>query len=145
MGVVTFDYAVWSARYPKLAASVSPALADMYFAEAQLYVDNTPSTFITDPVALALILNMTVAHIATLESLQQGPESSPLIGPITTATEGSVTVSTTLTAPPGSRQWWIQTQYGMAAWAAMAPWARFLYVPGPVPNMDPYGRLYGQG
>ena len=47
-GVVAFDYAGWSARYPELASSVGAPLAQQYFNEAQLYCDNTATSPVID-------------------------------------------------------------------------------------------------
>lgn len=147
-GGVVFSYQTWSTRYPELAASVAAPLAAAYFVEAQLYCDNTPCTQIptTDaggnPV-LATLLNMMVAHIAALNAPIGGVASSPLVGRISSATEGSVTVQTDNQYPPGSVQWYQQTKYGAAFWRASGPYRRFQYAKGPRRNMDPYNPLRG--
>lgn len=120
MGVaVAFSYSVWQARYPELSAWVSPALGAAYFAEAGLYLDNTGCGPISVPTTQLLIMNMITAHIAALNAPVLEGESQSLVGRISGATEGSVSVQTDLQVP-GSAAWWAQTKYGLAAWQALA-------------------------
>lgn len=139
MTQVVFDYAgTWSIRYPELAAFVSSDLAQLYFNEACLYVDNGDCSRIQDIPTRTMLLNMVTAHIAALNAPLNGQPSSPLVGRISSATEGSVSVSTDYAAP-GSAAWWSQSKYGAAAYAAMAPYRTFRYAPRPVPYPMPYG------
>lgn len=133
-GVVTFDYGVWATRYPEFVPNVSLQLAQLYFAEATLYVDNTGSGPIQNAGQLAAILNMVTAHIAALN--QAG--SSPLVGRISDASEGSVHVAVAYDAAVGSQAWYAQTKYGAAAWQAMAAFRRFNYLPAGRPGSFPY-------
>lgn len=130
MASVAFDYSLWSLRYPELAGSVKAALATMYFSEATLFLDNSDNSRVTDLVQRAMLLNMLVAHIAALNAPMNGQPSAPLVGRIASATEGSVTVAATMDLPPGSAQWFAQTKYGAAFWAATAVYRTMLYVPG---------------
>jgi hypothetical protein len=130
-------------RYPELAASVPQPLAQQYFAEATLYCDNTPCSIVTDLTMRTMLLNMVTAHIAALNAPLNGQASSPLVGRINSATEGSVSVGTQLDMPPGSAQWFAQTKYGLAYWQATAQFRTMRYVPGPVPVTNPWGFRYG--
>lgn len=143
-GVVVFDYSVWSTRYPELAPYVTQALAQQYFYEATLYCDNTPCSIITDLVMRAMLLNMVTAHIAALNAPIGNQTSSTLVGRISSATEGSVSVQTQFDVPPGSAQWYAQTKYGAAYWQATAQFRSMLYVPGPVPVANPWGGRFGR-
>lgn len=140
MGVVVFDYARWSGRYPELAGFIAEPTAELYFAEAQLYCDNTECSPIRDanPGGVReLLLNMVTAHIAALNAPLNGNPSSPLVGRISNATEGSVTVAAELNLEPGSSQWFAQSKYGLAFWQATRRYrsARYVAVPGQV---NPY-------
>lgn len=139
-GIVTFSYADWSARYPELAASVTAQTAQLYFNEAQLYCDNTPTSLITDTSQggeREMLLNMVTAHIAALNAPLNGQPSSPLVGRISNATQGSVSVQTDFQVP-GSAAWFAQTKYGAAYWQATTKYRSMLYVRGPVPIANPF-------
>lgn len=141
MGVVAFDYGAWAARYPELAASVSQPQAQGYWNEAGLYLDNTASSLVTDDSVggqRATLLNMVTAHIAQLNAYQNGQAASPLVGRISSATEGSVTVQASMDAQPGSAAWWQQTKYGAAYWAATSHYRTARYRPGPQRQFNSY-------
>lgn len=140
--IVVFDYQRWAARYPELASSVSENLASMYFDEATIYCDNTPASPVCDVKQRAVFLNMLTAHIAKLNAKIKGEEASPLVGHITDATQGSVSVSVALDIPPGTAQWYAQTTYGFAYWTATAQFRQGFYVPGPEYIADPYAGIY---
>jgi hypothetical protein len=137
-GVVIFDYGSWATRYPELAAWVSPSLAQLYFNEAALYCDNTPTSIIQDLTIRAMLLNMVTAHIARLNAALNGQASSPIVGRISNATEGSVNVTAELNLPAGSAQWFAQTKYGASYWQATAIYRSMRYVPGRRPIANPW-------
>lgn len=119
MAVAVFDYVAWLLRYPEFG-SVPQQLATMYFGEAGLYLSNTDQSPVQNVNQRLTFLNMLTAHIAALNAPINGQPSSPLVGRITSATEGSVTVQATMDYPPGSPQWFGQTKYGSAFWQATA-------------------------
>ncbi|MDR3534021.1 MAG: DUF4054 domain-containing protein [Rhodopila sp.] len=140
-GTVAFDYAFWQAQYPQLAASVPPAQALGFWAQAGLYLDNTGCSPIVDATPYgkrAIILYMITSHIAALFATINGNAPSPLVGRINSASEGSVSVQTDVGDLPGSAQWFAQTPYGFAAWQAMAPYRTALYI---APPQQPLGWL----
>lgn len=132
-----FNYDNWVALFPNLSG-VSEAQATLYFNNfAVLYVRNDGEGPICDPVMQAGLLNLTVAHIATILSSQtngvpttggaSGP--SPLVGRISAATEGTVNVSTEMPDQQPSAAWWNQSIYGAAVWVALKPFRTFRYLP----------------
>lgn len=130
---VVFDYVLWAARYPELAGSVGSDLATLFFAEACLYLDNTPGSLVTDATPggrRALILNMLTAHVAALNAPINGQASSALVGRIASATEGSVSVTADMGAVSPNAAWYLQTKYGAAAWTALAGKRTMRYFPG---------------
>ena len=129
-GVVSFDYTAWAMRYPELSASVAQPLAQLYFNEATLYLNNTGASVVRDLCTRATLLNMLTAHIAALNAPLNGQASSPLVGRIATASEGSVSVGTDLQVP-GSAAWAAQTKYGLAWWQATLPYRSARYIRGP--------------
>lgn len=128
MGVVTFRYDLWQFQYPELA-QVPEGTASAYFEEATLFLDNSEFSVVRDVGKRALMLGMLVAHIAKLRYPLNGEAPSTLVGRISNASEGSVSVATDMTVP-GSAEWYAQTQYGMSYWAASAPYRTMRYVPG---------------
>jgi len=136
VGIVTFDYAAWKARYPTLAEFTPETVAVEMFNEATLYCDNTdrsrvpyaPPTVTTR----ATLLNMLVAHIAALGD----PARAGIVGRISSAGQGGVNVSTELQAP-GTAAWFAQTQYGLNFWQASAAYRMAQYAPGPQPFYQP--------
>lgn len=138
-GVVTFSYPRWAARYPEFSG-VSEATAQAYFDEAGLYCDNTPCSIVADLGERAILLNMVTAHIASLNApVSAGGSGSSLVGRISSASEGSVSVQAQMDLSPGSAQWYGQTKYGIAYWQATAKYRTMTYVPGPVPPVNPWG------
>jgi hypothetical protein len=133
MAVVAFDYNTWITRFPEFTTTPNIAtLAPLMFAEASLYVSNTDASPVTDLGVRALILNLVTAHLVFI-NYGAGPNGpSSLVGRISSATEGSVSVNTAYAeAKPGSRAWFDQTKYGAQAYAALGPYRRFRYVPQP--------------
>lgn len=139
-GIVEFNYGSWVARYPDLGACVGTELADSYFVEAGLYLNNTPCSVVRDLAQRSLLLGMLVAHIAALNANLNGQPSSPIVGRISSATEGSVSVQAQFDMPPGSAQWFAQTKYGAAFWQASAQFRTMRYIPSPARVVDPYAR-----
>jgi hypothetical protein len=150
-GVVVFDYTAWTQRYPEFAA-VDATTAGLYFTEATLYCDNTPCSPVRDLNQRALFLNMLTAHVAKLAAMAAASKggSGALVGPISSASEGSVSVSVTpLSATnqsPGA-DWFFQTPYGAAFWQASAGFRTARYHRGRQPylGVGPYSyqRVWG--
>lgn len=129
-GAAVFVYPTWALRFPELASSVGEPLAAMYWAEATDQLDPSASSVVQDVGRRTRILNLLTAHIAKLNAPIGGQEASDLVGRISSASEGSVSVSTELNVP-GSASWFAQTRYGIEAWQALAPFRTARYVPGP--------------
>lgn len=140
--VVAFDYAAWVARYPEFAA-VSQDTATGYFGEASIYHANDGGGPVKDPAVQRALLNMVTAHIAARYSQSQGSptpgaaqDASSIVGRISSASEGSVSVQTENSYPPGSAQWWQQTKYGSDYWNATKAYRTMRYRASPRPVVD---------
>jgi hypothetical protein len=136
-GVATFSFDDWLARYPEFQDVVSKATATAMFAEATLYLAADASSPVADVGQRTVILGMITAHIAALSQRD-------LVGRISNASEGTVSVQTDMGPPSGSAAWWQQTRSGASAWQALAGLRTMHYLPGPAvrPRGWPYG-LYG--
>jgi len=130
MGAVTFDYTKFITRY-QVFAGMDPETAQAYFDEATLYCANRLDV-VSDPDKLLMLLNMLTAHIAALNDpnfgLTDGASSiGRPPGRVSQATEGSVSVSFENQYEPGTAQWYQQTTYGSAYWAATKIYRTFQY------------------
>jgi hypothetical protein len=134
---VVFEYQSWAFLFPELATSVSPGQAAGYFARAELIVGNSSRSRIQDIPTRTMILYLATAHIATMNATVNGQAPSQLVGRISSATEGSVSVSTEMNAP-GSAGWWATSRYGYEAYSAMAPYRTFHYAAHPTRVVQPY-------
>jgi hypothetical protein len=146
--VVTFDFDTWVATYPEFAGCSAAQgqawfdLADLYFAN-----DSGNPALTAGDARFAQLVYMMTSHVAWLNAprdangapAQAGQPASPLVGRVSSASEGSVSVQTDAgdaNAGSPSQAWYMQTKYGAAWWAATAPYrtaryaARPTYVPG---------------
>lgn len=138
MAVAVFDYAAWVARYPEFGA-VSEQRAALFFAEAGLYLDNTDASPVQDVAMRLVLLNMVTAHIAALSgALNADGKPSGLVGRVSSASEGSVSVSTELGLVPGSAVWFQQTSYGLSFWQATKGYRSAVYVAPQPYNFEPW-------
>lgn len=129
-GVVTFDYAAWSARYPALSQNVNQKLAQSYFDEATLYLSNTPCSPVKDLVKRGFLLGLLVAHLALLNLPEEQGGTGGLVGRVSSATRGSVSISTDYGTTSERAAWFNQTQPGASFWAATRFLRQARYVPG---------------
>lgn len=142
MGVsVTFDYASWSARYPEFSTTVTSAIqAQLYFDEATIWHANDGSGPVTDSTRQLALLNMLTAHVAQLAVGSSQQPASPLVGRVSSASEGSVSVQAedADASSPGSQAWFKQTKYGNSYWSATAQYRQAQYRPGRRRNFSPW-------
>lgn len=140
--VATFNPQMWRLRYPEFR-DVSDDLANAYFAEATLYLRNDGTGPVESAEQQLILLNMLVSHIATLGALNpDGSSAAGLVGPITSASEGSVSVSSGLVVEAGTAGWYQQTSYGYSFWNATAAYRSMRYIPGRAAYSS-LGRGYG--
>lgn len=123
-GVVTFDYAAWSARFPTLAQNVPALLAQDCFDDACLILNNTPQSAVQDTNRRGRLLGFLTAHIAQLGlPTSAGGNGAGTVGRVSSASRGSVSISTDTGPVSGSAGWFMQTQYGATFWQ-MTAWLR---------------------
>ena len=109
-------------------------LLTQYFNDACLYLNNTDGSPVTDITLRTTMLNMIVAHIAQLNMIANGVVANPLVGRISSASEGSVHVSVDGGKPSAYAAWFKQTQYGASFWQISNQYRRMHYV---VPHCHP--------
>lgn len=133
MGVVTFDYSQWAQQFPALSPNVNQAQAQMYFdLSSNAYLDNTDCSVVQDVNKRALLLNLLVAHMATINLPTSQGGTGGSVGRAASASRGSTSVSFDLpnAGTTAFSAWLNQTQWGLAFNAAMAPYKTARYIAG---------------
>lgn len=125
---VVFDPSNFKLIYPSFA-TVPDVVLNNYFAEATLYIDNTDNSFVQDIGQRALLLNLLVAHIAALRSGENGQAPNGMVGRISSASQGSVSISSEYGSSSEMGNWFNQTRFGAEFWMLTAKYRTFRYVP----------------
>lgn len=129
-GVVVFDSAAFVAQYPAFAAYNTAHSTGLqgYFDTATLFLNNTASSFVQVVARRSQLLNMLVAHLATLDGVLtaagQGSQAGR-VGRLASASEGSVSTSFDNGSQSAGAAFYQQTQYGSTYWNATAPYRTF--------------------
>ena len=132
-----FEYELWNANYREFS-NVTQVQAQLFWNEACLQFRNDGSGPVQDATMQQTLLFMLTAHIAFLRVGTSGnpsPASQGLVGRISSATQGSVSVSTDLPQMPGTAAYYATSPYGLAFWNATAPFRTMTYRRG-------YGRQF---
>lgn len=135
MAVAVFDYGQFSALFPELVnGGVTESVALSLFGVAGLLLDNTDCSPVQDVSTRLTMLNYAVAHLASLGGypLPPGgtvPVPSGIVGRVSSATEGSVSVSSDYGQVRESEAWWVQSQYGAIFWQLTRALRTMRYVP----------------
>lgn len=122
--VVGFDVAEFRSLYPKITAS--DLQLESFFCEAELLFNNTSKSCVKDLKKRKILLYMIVAHLATLQA--QVDAGNMLVGRLSSASEGSVSISSEYGTLGNSEKWWIQTPYGAKFWQLTAMYRTSVYV-----------------
>lgn len=132
MGViVNFNYTNWIKLFPMFAQNVSPEQAvDVILPLAEQYCRNDGGGPVNSEQSQTNLLNLMVAHIAQLLFGVNGSPPTGLVGRISNASQGSVSVATEFPSNNPSAAWYNQTQFGAAFYQAMAPYRTMRYLPG---------------
>jgi len=128
MPAVTFSPAAFKAAYPSFS-TLNDTQLNQAFALATLYLSNRENSPVIDTDKRAILLNLLTAHIAAINYGENGEGSRQIVGRITSATQGSVSVSVSDSARVGSQSWYEQTNYGAQYWQATAPYRMARYRP----------------
>lgn len=143
--VVVFDVAEFREDYP-FFQNVSDRQLNRFFKRAEnSFLKNTNDSCIEDLEERKDLLYLIVAHLATL--FQQAESGNTLVGRISSATQGSVSVSSDYGTLGKNEKWWVQTKWGADYWAATAQYRTSQYVitkfPMPVDRRGyPRNRFY---
>lgn len=138
---VTFNFAAWVAAYPEFV-NADPVQAQFWFDSAtDVFANDTcnPAWTGDTPRFTRLFWTLT-AHIGWLSAPRDangqpaasGQPASPIVGRISSASEGSVSVSAEWNGSGSpSEAWFLQTKYGAQFWQATAQFRTARYVAQP--------------
>jgi hypothetical protein len=148
-GPYTVNYSQTVAVEPMTALQppfVTPAKLMGYWTAAQQYQRNDGGGPVDDPNQQSYLLNLIMAHLAALDpSNPANGTNANMVGRIVSGTQGPATIATQMDLPPGSAQWWNQTQFGAEYWVLTSPYRRMRYIPGPRRNFGTPWSRYGSG
>ena len=142
MGViVTFNFDTWIQLFSEFAY-LSPVQGSLYFGLASQVHRNDGGGPVSDATTQTNLLYLATAHIAKLLAPSPTGGSAPgrdtsVVGRITNASEGSVSVATEMPMNPNSA-WWMQTAYGSAYWQFSAPFRTMRYIPADPKPPNPW-------
>lgn len=138
MGIqVEFNYATWVAIYPMFSTLTETQVVDGVLPIAEIYWRNDGTGPACTVAQQTNILGLIVAHVAQLMYGVNGQSPSGLVGRITSATEGSVSVSTDFPMTP-TNAFFMQTSFGAMFWTATSVYRTMRYVPGPQRVFNPW-------
>ena len=128
-GVVVFGPVEFRALYPAITAT--DAQLEDYFAMAETFLDNTECSVVKDLGSRKRMLYLLVAHIATLTGMAE--KGNPVVGRISNATEGSVSVSLDYGTMGNNERWYLQTPWGAMYWQLTKRYRSAVYRMGIAP------------
>lgn len=125
---MTFDPVAFVAAFPAFT-SVPAAALSANFQYATLLLDNSCCSTVKDAPTRALMLNLIVAHITALLNGVNGDPPQGVVGRVSNAAEGSVSVSTEMMAQSESASYWNQSPWGAQYWRISAQYRSAKYFP----------------
>lgn len=127
-GIVAFDPTAFKAAWPEFSLT-DDAILSRNFAYATLQLNNSCCSRVKDANIRELLLNLLVAHITFLTNGANGIPAPGIVGRISNATEGSVSVGAEFSGPD-TAQFYLQTKYGAQYWQSTASYRQMVYIPG---------------
>lgn len=125
MAKVVFDPIHFKEIYPQFAGFTDAQL-EWFFKKSEQILDNSENACI-EYDARMIMFYLLVAHYAQLQ--QQIKDGNTAVGRVSSATEGSVSISLDFpTSAVGREKWFNQTPYGAEYWMMTAPYRTGLYV-----------------
>jgi len=127
-GIVTFDPAAFAQAFPAFASVPAGALSNN-FALAQLQLENDCCSVVCDAPTRASLLNLITAHITALLNGVNGQPPQGVVGRISQAQQGSVSVQTEFESESEAAAYYAQTPWGLQYWQSTLRWRTAHYVP----------------
>lgn len=139
---VTFDYPTWIGMFPEFSG-LNPTLGQAYFMRATgSIIGNATSNPAFPDGNLPYLIYLATSHVAWLNSPKDangnpaatGQPASPLVGRISSASEGSVSVQVDYplgTDSTAQEKYLAQSKYGIELWDALAQYRTARYMARP--------------
>jgi len=138
---VTFDFATWVGLFPEFSALTTGQGAAYFTRATATIIANSVSNPIYGDGNLAYLIYLATSHVAWLNCPKDaggnpaatGAAASPLVGRVSSASEGSVSVSTewSFNDPSAQAAYLAQTKYGAEYLAATAQYRTARYIARP--------------
>lgn len=136
-GSVVFNYEEFIAAYPSFSSLSQTILTGNFNLACQL-LDNTAASVVVDAPTRQYYLYLLTAHISALLNGVNGQPPSGIVGRISSATQGSVSVQAEWAASMGNAEaYFVQTQWGATFWQATVSYRTAHYVP-PCRGLDEF-------
>ena len=130
MAVVELDIEEFKKQYP-VFNSLDDAVYKRLFSLACLKVNNTDHSLVINIEERGMLLYLLMAHFAELDpgivDTNGSNGSGGLVGRVSSASEGSVSISSEYAAMTQSSAWYLQTQYGAMYWELTSRYRKFRY------------------
>lgn len=128
-GIVVFDPPAFILQFPAFQTVPTVALQNN-FNLATLQLNNSYGSIVPDAPTRAQLLNLLTAHLtALLNGIGSNPPSD-IVGRISGATQGSVSVQTEFRTDSEAAAFYMQTQWGAIYWRSTAIYRTARYVSG---------------
>jgi len=134
--IAVWDETAFLTAYPNFTGIASGTL-QAQFDVATIYLRNDGTSPVPTVALQTTLMFMLTAHLLQVsfgpngDGARTGSAGAPgLVGRVSSASEGSVSVSTEYPSEPNSA-WFLQTPYGASFWQATAAFRRARYLPGP--------------
>lgn len=132
MAIVVLDIAKFRAMFPEYS-NVTDIALQFLFDQSTDYLNNTEYSLVIDATKRERLLYLLMAHLAYVRyGDSKGNGGSGLVGRLSSASEGSVSVSSDAGQIEFRYMWYTQSQHGMDYWQATKPYRMANYYPGSV-------------
>lgn len=130
MAIVVLDIDKFRAMFPEFS-NVTDIDLQFLFDRATDYLNNTEYSLVIDAKKRERLLYLIMAHLAYVRyGDSKGNGGSGLVGRLSSASEGSVSVSSDAGQIEFRYMWYTQSPYGMDFWQATKVYRMANYYPG---------------
>lgn len=130
MAIVVLDITKFRAMFSEFS-NVTNDLLPFLFEQATDYLNDSDFSLVEDVIKRERLLYLLMAHLAYVRyGDANGNGGTGMVGRISSASEGSVSVSSDAGQVEFRYMWYTQSQYGMEFWQATKVYRMANYYPG---------------